>query len=87
LGLVAPHQRLGALCPRQALASKVRRNKIGSRNDSVFPDPVPEVTTIFFSFELDEKRVQEICEYQRKNYLKKNRVENVNPIYFTYYEF
>ena len=40
-----------------------------------------------FQRQLDEKRVLEICEYQRKNYLKKNRVENVNPIYFTYYEF
>jgi hypothetical protein len=39
-----------------------------------------------FQRQLDEKRVLDILEYQKMMYLRKNRVENVNPIYLTYYE-
>ena len=55
LGLDSSRQRLTFACSLHDLASKARRKRIGSRNDSVFPDPVPEVTTIFFSFEWQRK--------------------------------
>ena len=53
---------------------------IGSIESFILLNPLPAK----FQRQLDEKRIQDIMEHQKKLFIKKNRVETFNPIYLTY---